>query len=203
MTLGKIDIRYLIEEHINTFELKDIQKSKSSNRRKHKTRKNMKRDKGALCLFFIVPIIISLLASWVFGNMSSSFSNSLLTCLSILSPLMFGFFPFIYDLIDNDEINPESKYLIQQFKANVLFTMILSFTTLGVILLWILASNNLCIICHYFDEKTASTIINNILLCLSAIIYYLLICLILHILMIIQRFNFLINQYNIFKNNNT
>lgn len=203
MTLGKIDIRYLIDEHINTFELKDIPKNKSGNRRKHKTRKNMKKDKGALCLFFIVPIIISVLALWVFGNMSSSFSNSLLTCLSILSPLMFGFFPFIYDLIDNDEINPESKYLIQQFKANVLFTMILSFTTLAVILIWTLANTNLNIINHYFDEKTAHIIINNILLILSGIIYYLLICLSFHILMIIQRFNFLINQYNIFKNNNT
>lgn len=200
MSLGKIDIRYLIEEHINTFELKDISKTKSTNRRKHGTKKNMKKDKGALCLFFIVPIIISLLALWVFGNMNSSFSNSLLTCLSILSPLMFGFFPFIYDLIDNDEINPESRYLIRQFKANVLFTMILSFTTLAVILLWILADANVGII-NNFDEKTASIIINNILLILSGIIYYLLICLSFHILMIIQRFNFLINQYNIFKNN--
>lgn len=202
MTLGKINILYLIEEHLNTFELKDIPKNTSNNRRKHKNQKNMKKDKGALCLFFIFPIFISIFALWVFRNMSLSFSNSLLTCLSILSPLMFGFFPFIYDLIDNEEINPKNKYLIQQFKANVLFTMILSFTTLAIILLWTLINTNLISINHYFDEKTSSTIINTILLILSGIIYYLLICLSFHILMIIQRFNFLINQYNIFKNNN-
>lgn len=192
MILGKIDIRYLIKEHIETFILKDL------------TKKNaFKRDKKALFVFFILPIIISIIAIWIFGNMSSSFSNSLLTCLSILSPLMFGFFPFIYDLIDNDEINPKSKYLIQQFKANVLFTMILSFTTLAVILLWTLANTNLDIINNFFDEKTAPILIKYLLILLSGIVYYLLICLSFHILMIIQRFNFLINQYNIFKNNNT
>jgi hypothetical protein len=192
MTLGKIDIRHLIKEHTNTFILKDLTKKNS-----------FKRDNKALFVFFIFPILISIIAVRIFGNMSSSFSNSLLTCLSILSPLMFGFFPFIYDLIDNKEINPKSRYLIQQFKANVLFTMILSFTTLAVILLWTLANNNLNIINNYFDEKTAPIIINYILISLSGIVYYLLICLSFHILMIIQRFNFLINQYNIFKNNNT
>lgn len=187
----KINISHLIKEHFDTLYLKD--KTKTDNKRK---------DVCTLFLFFIVPIIVSLVIIFLFGNISNSLSNSLLTCLSILSPLMFGFFPFIYDLIDNEEVNPKSRALIQEFKANVLFTMLLSFTTLAFILIWTLVNNNLDFCFTYFEKDIANCLVNHIPLILSGIIYYLLFCLGFHILMIIQRFNFLINQYNEFKKNN-
>lgn len=188
--INKINILNLIKEHLSTFYLKD--KTKKDNKR---------RDGKALFLFFIVPLFVSIIIVFLFGNMNDSLSNSLLTCLSILSPLMFGFFPFIYDLIDNDNINPKSKFLIQEFKANVLFTMILSFSALACILIWTLVNNNLDFLL-YLKKDIVNNLSTGILLFLSGVIYYLLLCLGFHILMIIQRFNFLINQYNKFKINN-
>ena len=188
--INKINIINLIKEHFGTFYLKD------------KTKKDGKRtDIPAIVLFFIVPLVISAIIIFLFGNMDVSLSNSLLTCLSILSPLMFGFFPFIYDLIDNDNINPESKSLIQEFKSNVLFTMVLSFSSLACIIIWTMLNNNLDFCLLYFEKDVVESIINCVLLFLSGVIYYLLFCLGFHILMIIQRFNFLINQYNKFKRN--
>ena len=144
--INKINILNLIKEHLSTFYLKD--KTKKDNKR---------RDGKALFLFFIVPLFVSIIIVFLFGNMNDSLSNSLLTCLSILSPLMFGFFPFIYDLIDNDNINPKSKFLIQEFKANVLFTMILSFSALACILIWTLVNNNLVFLLYLKKD-----IVNNL-----------------------------------------
>ncbi len=189
--MNKINISNLIKEHFDTFYLNNAKKD------------NKQKDVKTLGLFFILPGIISLVIIFFFGNIGDSLSNSLLTCLSILSPLMFGFFPFIYELIDNDDVNPKSRVLIREFKANVLFTMLLSFISLAFILIWTLVNNNLDFCILYFEEDISNILTNFIPLLLSCIVYYLVICLGFHILMIIQRFNFLINQYNDFKKKNS
>lgn len=188
--ISKINIYNLVKEHFNTFYLKD--KTKTDGKRN---------DVLALLLFFIAPMIIAGLLVFFFGNIRNQLIDSLLICLSILSPLMFGFFPFIYDLIDNKTVNPKSLDYVKEFKANVLFTMMLSFTSLAFIIIWTFANSNLDF-CTNLDKNYITVLINYILLILSFIIYYFLFCLGFHILMIIQRFNFLINEYFKFKKNN-
>lgn len=190
--ISKINIYNLVKEHFNTFYLKD--KTKNDGKRN---------DVCSLFWFFIAPIIMAGVIVFFFGNMQDSLINSLLICLSILSPLMFGFFPFIYDLIDNNSVNSKSLEYVKEFKANVLFTMMLSFSSLAFIFIWTLVNNNLDFCTNFLTKDNSTFLINHILLLLSSIIYYLLFCLGFHILMIIQRFNFLINEFIKFKKNNS
>ena len=192
--MNKINIKSLIIEHYKT--LYTIEYDRSNKK------EIIHKDYKSILLLFVFPLLLSLIIIILFRFVNQSFNNSLLTCLSILSPLMFGFFPIIYELTDNDKINPKSKKLIKEFKTNVLFTMILSFTTLAFILFWTLISTTVTFDSfQYFLKENTYLIINIIKSLYSILIYYLIICLGLHILMIIQRFNFLINEYIKFQMN--
>lgn len=193
--MKKIDIRLLIKEHYKT--LYNIEYDKITKKEiRHK-------DYRGIFLLFFLPLILSFILTTLFGFVEASFSNSLLTCLSILSPLMFGFFPIIYELTDNEKINPKSKEYIKEFKSNVLFTMILSFLTLGLVLFWTLINPTLTLenLQNVLKDYTP-LIISIIKYSCSIIIFYFSISLGLHILMIIQRFNFLINEFIKFQMNN-
>lgn len=193
--MKKIDIKSLLKEHYDS--LYNIEYDKIDKK------EILHKDYLSIFLLFILPLILSIPITLFLGFVETSFSNSLLTCLSILSPLMFGFFPIIYELTDNEKINPKSKEVIKEFKANVLFTMILSFLTLGLVLFWTLIEPTLTMknLQHVLKEYTPS-IINIIKFLCSMSIFYLIISLGLHILMIIQRFNFLINEFIKFRMNN-
>lgn len=193
--MKKINIKSLLKEHYDS--LYNIEYDKITKKEIHH------KDYRSIFLLFILPLILSIPITIFFGFVETSFSNSLLTCLSILSPLMFGFFPIIYELTDNEKINPKSKEFIKEFKANVLFTMILSFLTLGLVLFWTLINPTLTMKNLQLVLKEYTPLITSIIKFLySMIIFYLIISLGLHILMIIQRFNFLINEFIKFQMNN-
>lgn len=191
--MGKINIVPLIKEHYNTLYLIKYIDDKEV----------YEADYKFIFTLFFLPGVIAAGMVFILGFVKLSLASSLLTCLSILSPLMFGFFPIIYDLTDNEKINPLSKNYIKEFKSNVLFTMVLSFFTLAMILLFTLIYShlNICYI-HIISKDFSTIIIKGIKFVFSVLIYYLIICLALHILMIIQRFNFLINEFVKFQINN-
>ena len=165
--IDKININILIKEHFHTLYIKKYDK--------------INYDYWAIGYLFIIPFIIAVILLLFNIKINENLGNALLTSLSILSPLMFGFFPFIYNLLDNNGISKKGRTLIKEFKSNVLFTMLLSFLSLGLLLIWVILKNNWA---------------------LSFIIFFVVLVLITHILMIIQRFNFLINEFIKFKNNN-
>lgn len=191
--MGKINIVPLIKEHYNTLYLIKYIDDKEV----------CEVDYKIIFILFFLPLVIGVCIVLILGFIKLTLASSLLTCLSILSPLMFGFFPIIYDLTDNEKINPLSKNYIKEFKSNVLFTMVLSFFTLAMILLFTLIYShlNICYI-YIISKKFSIIIIKSIKFVFSVLIYYLIICLALHILMIIQRFNFLINEFVKFHINN-
>lgn len=176
--MGKINICTIIREHFSSlYIIKNDEK---------------KNDYKAYFWLFGLPIVLTLIIgiNWKsltlnpfcieFNMISSNLGNSLLSSLSILSPLMFSFIPIIYSLIDNSDINADSKDYIKEFKSNVLFTMLLSFSGLGFLIVW--------------------SVFNDYWL-ISLVIYLLVFSLVFHILMLIQRFNFLLNEFIKFRSN--
>lgn len=155
----KISLNNIIEEHLNTFRKSD----------------------GCflvvdLMIFLVVPIVLTIiLFTFVLKEMPENFINSLLTSFSILTPLLFGLLPMSFNLIDNKFVSSNGYNLVNEFKANVLFTILLSLTLILVLLVWFLT-------------------VNWKLYC-DIIICWLFIVIMFHLFLILNRFNILINEY--------
>lgn len=115
----KISLVDIIKEHLDTFR---------------------KSDGGFLVvdsmIFFIIPIVFTILIfMFVLKEMPEKFVDSLLMAFSILTPLLFGLLPMSFSLIDNDYVSSKGFELVNEFKANVLFTILLSLTLVLILLM--------------------------------------------------------------------
>lgn len=161
----KISLNEIIKEHLNTFRRSDGRFLAVD-----------------LMMFLCIPIIITLVLQGFFvKGIPQVFVESLLTTFSILTPLLFGLLPMIFSLIDNEHISTNGFHLVNQFKANVLFTILLSLLLILILLIWFLTTNWKFII--------------------DIFIYFLFIELLLHLFLILNRFNKLINEYIKLRNN--
>ena len=113
----KISLTDIIKEHLNTF-----RKSDGS---------FLVVDLG---IFLLIPIVLTILIFvFVLKEMPENFVNSLLTTFSILTPLLFGLLPMTFSLIENDYVSSNGYKLVNEFKANVLFTILLSLVLVGIL----------------------------------------------------------------------
>lgn len=160
----KISLNDIIKEHLNTFRKSD----------------------GSflvvdLMIFLGIPIVLTIIIfMFVLKEIPENFINSLLTSFSILTPLLFGLLPMVFTLIDNDFVSTNGFKLVNEFKANVLFTILLSLTLILILLLWFLTVN--------------WKIYCDIIIC------WLFIEIMIHLFLILNRFNILINEYISLKN---
>ena len=160
----KISLKDIIKEHLNTFRKSDG--------------RFLVMD---LMIFLGIPIVLTILIfMFVLKELPENFINSLLTSFSILTPLLFGLLPMTFSLIENDYVSSNGYELVNEFKANVLFTILLSFILIVGLLIWFLAVN------WKFQC--------DILIC------WLFIEVMLHLFLILNRFNILINEYISLKN---
>lgn len=162
MVKMKISLIDIIKEHFTTFKKSDGSLLK-----------------GDLIIFFLIPIVLSCTIFKFITTLPEIFINSLLTSFSILTPLLFGLLPMTFSVIDNEFVSSNGYDLINEFKANVLFTILLSLLLILILLSWILI-NQIRIECNF-------------------IIYMLFISIILHLFLILRRFNILINEYILLK----
>lgn len=160
----KISLKDIIKEHLNTFRKSDG--------------RFLVMD---LMIFLGIPIVLTILIfMFVLKELPENFINSLLTSFSILTPLLFGLLPMTFSLIENDYVSSKGYELVNEFKANVLFTILLSFILIVGLLIWFLTVN------WKFQC--------DILIC------WLFIEVMLHLFLILNRFNILINEYISLKN---
>lgn len=160
----KISLKDIIKEHLNTFRKSDG--------------RFLVMD---LMIFLGIPIVLTILIfMFVLKELPENFINSLLTSFSILTPLLFGLLPMTFSLIENDYVSSNGYELVNEFKANVLFTILLSFILIVGLLIWFLTVN------WKFQY--------DILIC------WLFIEVMLHLFLILNRFNILINEYISLKN---
>lgn len=160
----KISLTDIIKEHLNTFKKSDGRFLVVD-----------------LVIFLVIPIILTILIfMFVLKEIPENFVNSLLTTFSILTPLLFGLLPMTFSLIENNHVSSNGYDLINEFKANVLFTILLSLVLIGILLVGFLTTNWK----FYCD----------------VIICWLCIEILLHLFLILNRFNILINEYISLKN---
>lgn len=159
----KISLTDIIKEHLNTFKKSDG----------HFLVVDLR-------IFLIIPIVLTVLIMFVLKEVPENFVNSLLTTFSILTPLLFGLLPMTFSLIENNYVSSNGYELVNEFKANVLFTILLSLVLIGILLIWFLNTN----LKVYWD----------ILISLLSIE------ILLHLFLILNRFNILINEYISLKN---
>ena len=160
----KISLNSIIKEHLNIFRKSDGHFLV-----------------GDLVIFLIIPLVLTaLIFMFVLKEIPENFVNSLLTTFSILTPLLFGLLPMTFSLIENDYVSSNGYKLVNEFKANVLFTILLSLILIGILLIWFLTTNGK----FYCDVAIC-------LLCIEIL---------LHLFLILNRFNILINEYISLKN---
>ena len=155
----KISLMYIIKQHLKTFK-----KSDGSFLRVD------------LIIFIGMPTVLDVVLILILKDIPENFINSLLTSFTILTPLLFGLLPMIFSLIDNKYVSSNSFNIIEEFKANILFTILFSLLLILVLLVWFLTTNWVKVFCNI-------------------IIYWLFIFILLHLFLIFNRFNTLINEY--------
>ena len=162
----KISLTTIIKEHLQTFKKSDGRFLVVDS-----------------IIFLGIPILLDILIFIFFlKEIPENFINSLLTSFSILTPLLFGLLPMTFSLIDNKHVSSNGFDIVNEFKANVLFTILLSLLLILVLLLWFLTTN-----WKFYC---------NIIIC------WLFIVILLHLFLILNRFNKLINEYILLKNKN-
>lgn len=154
----KISLIDIIKEHFSTFKKSDGSMLKED-----------------LIIFFLIPIVLSCIIFKFITILPEMFIISLLIFISVLIVILFGLFPMTFTMINNKLVSSNGYNLLNEFKANVLFTILLSVLLILILLLWILV-NQVRVECGF-------------------IIYMLFISIIVHLSLILRRFNILINEY--------
>lgn len=156
--MGKFSVKPIITEHLKTFKKVDgdyIIKD--------------------LSVLLGVPLVFIIVFALVFSEgLPDIFVNSLLTVFTILTPLLFALLPLVFSLIENKKVSSSGRISLKEFKANILFTILLSFIFLIVLLFCSLGYLRFW---------------------LSLGVYFLFVEVVLHLCLIIQRFNILMDSF--------
>lgn len=188
----KIKISRIVKDHIETL----YNNSNPSN--KVRLYKNIYISPEDKFTFFILPFIISLLLVIIGGFLNNTVSNALLIAMTILIPMLFSLLILIYNigqkLRSDAEISPKQYHnrlkLLREIKSNISFTILISFTSLILLILWSslaegsYLSNWLIIPYGGTIYKIIMTLIN----------YYVIGVVILTLLLVLKRFNRLLND---------
>jgi len=151
--LNKINIFIIVKDHIAT--LKD-----------YETKKNSGMD---IILFFIVPIILAVLAFLSLKSMSSSLVTILITTQSIFAALLFNLLILVYDAIrkeqtdgivnqQNDKTDERNnrRIFLKEIFSNVSFCVLISVVTIVLLIIfsfvtkWKVAKEIISFLAYYF-----------------------------------------------------
>lgn len=164
--MDKLSLKPIIDDHLKTFKKSDgnyIIKD--------------------IVIFLGMPLMFIFTIGLFFSiDIPKEYIDSLLVAFSILTPLLFGLMPMIFNIIENKRVSKKGYKLLREYKANILFTIILSIFLILILLIWYLTLNLKPI--------------------LNIIIYFLFIEIILHLFLILQRFNTLIEEFIKLQNKN-
>ncbi|GLI11119.1 hypothetical protein MARBORIA2_02090 [Methanobrevibacter arboriphilus] len=173
MSLNKINPMKIICKHLDSL----YDASLEENQGVEKTR-----DQSNISLFFIFPLLVSVilvLFTWNNNNFESNkqLMESLLISLTIFTPMMFSVLSIIYSM-SQKKLTLKGFRKLKEFKYNVLFVILISLVALFSCIIFIL---NICNFWLY-------------IVILKTIIFYLLGNIGLTILMIIKRFDYIMDQ---------
>lgn len=140
------------------------------------------RDQSDLTLFFIFPVVVSvILVMFTWHNntfeANKSLMESLLIALTIFTPIMFSVLSIVYSLTRH-KLTLEGFRKLKEFKFNVLFVILVSLLAL--------------FFCIIFILNISSS--ESYIVALKLIIFYLLGNIGLTILMILKRFDYIMDQ---------
>ncbi|MCC7562087.1 MAG: hypothetical protein KO253_04575 [Methanobrevibacter arboriphilus] len=190
---NKIDLWYVIKEHFNTLYDHSLKENKENDVKK--------KSKGDLFVFIGIPIIFGLILTFLTINSRIDFSGIFLTSLSIFTPIMFSVLSIIYSLSQKN-LTKKGFRVLKEFKFNVLFVIILSLVT---ILLLIINSIDISLFQNPFFMVNLIIDYNNlnlhinlyfsiIIFILNFLIYGSIINIGLTMLMVLQRFDYVMNK---------
>lgn len=96
----KIDISKIFKDHLATLE----------------DNSTGERSKGDIILFFVLPLIPTVLMVWYKASLDSNVVSILVTCMSVFAALLFNLLLLIYDIIRKDangnkQIDTKLKFL--------------------------------------------------------------------------------------------
>lgn len=178
--IEKINIFRIVKDHINT--LKD-----------YETGTYYAWD---FVIFFIIPLIISIILISYHVTIDRDMANALITSLSIFAALLFNLLLLIYDITRKDakrDVVKNTKVktdLLKQIFCNISFSILVSVFAISILLLIFLnMSVNICIL-----ERNISITDTQINRILSIAVYYLISSFILTLFMVLKRVHVLLKD---------
>ena len=169
--LDKINVLKICKDHVGT--LRDFDTKKFSI--------------GDLALFFVVPLVIGVVATFVHGSMGSTEVTVLVTAFSIFTALLFNLLLLTFDLISktddsSDEFMVKLKMLLlQQTYNNISFSILVAIAAIGLLLIYLL-------------DSRLSFSMSQIEYIISFGVYYLTTLFLLTLLMILKRVHALLSR---------
>lgn len=173
MTIEKINPYKIISEHLDTLYDASLEENKGTQKI---------RAQSDLTLFFIFPLLVSVilvLATWQNNTFEANktLMESLLVSLTIFTPMLFSILSIIYNLTKH-KLTLHGFRLLKEFKYNVLFVILVSLLALFFCIIFIL---NIADFVSY-------------IVTLKLIIFYLLGNIGLTVLLIVKRFDYIMDQ---------
>ena len=188
--MNKINIFKIVKDHINTLKDYNTQKTSISD----------------ILIFFLVPLITSIVLVSFRLTLKTNLYYLLITSLSIFAALLFNLLLLMYDIVKNHKRNPSSNSpqqsgqhkggkvdlkleFLKQIYTNISFEILVSVIT--VLLLVLDSAIN---INQLATQGGFAKLFIYLYILLNFVIYFLLITFFLTLLMILKRFHILLNK---------
>jgi len=185
MLSDKIKLTKIIEDHLKTLYDNSDEKNKVSF---FKGINIMPEDRNT---FFILPFIFSFVLILIGAFLNNNVSNALLIAMSILIPVLISLLMLIYNIgrdLRNDDISPRlyshNLKLLNQIKANISFTILMSIISLIFLILWSALSDG-SYLSNIFIVPYGEVVYNGFM---SLVIYWVIGINFLTLIMVLQRF---------------
>jgi hypothetical protein len=167
--LNKLGLLAIIKDHIGTL-------------RNHRTNKLYFPD---IFLFFIFPLIISLLLIGLKVLLNDTMANALITSFSVFAALLFNLLLLVYDIAGKSFVNPDhknkqdlKKEILRQIYINISFCIIVCIYAIVVLIFYFLKIKD----CVFFSVNICS-----LPPMLSFLVYYISGLFILTLFMVLKR----------------
>ena len=196
--LDKINITNIIKDHLNT--LKDFKEVK----KKGGDFKSAPYCKEDLLIFFILPLLISIILIVFNLLLNRELANVLITSLSVFAALLFNLLLIIYDVSKKNDITRDKHTLIGQIYANISFSIFIAIVTIVLLIIFFLSTGN--IYDQHLNLNSNNTTLTNATsvdityfnspliasYLFSFITYYLIVLFVLTLFMVLKRINLLL-----------
>ncbi len=141
-----------------------------------------------IVLFFVLPLLISILLLSLGVLLTNEITNAIVTSLSLFAGLLFNLLVLVYEILSRKSFTPRQKTALREIYVNISFGILVSLTTIVLSLLHFIEIHkctvNLCLLGKCAPQAVYICIPDWFI---SLIVYYLFINFVLTLFMILKR----------------